>query len=151
MSKSIKHILVAQCKKELALKQKFLKDSLISAQESTHSETKSSAGDKHETGRAMAQLEQENLSKQLDALQQLQTQLNQINPDKRVVEVQSGAVVKTEKMNLFFGVPFGKMECEGKIYYCVSMLSPIGQAAKGKSTGEQFSINGVAHTIISIL
>ena len=45
---------------------------LKDAQEGANNETKSSAGDKHETGRAMAQLETEKLNTQLNEANQLQ-------------------------------------------------------------------------------
>ncbi|MWD30855.1 3-oxoacyl-ACP synthase, partial [Aquicoccus sp. SCR17] len=48
-----------------------LKKSAAALQESLNSETKSSAGDKHETGRAMVQLEQEKLAQQLVELDRL--------------------------------------------------------------------------------
>ena len=41
-----------------------LKRIILETQESANNETKSSAGDKHETGRAMAQLETEKLNNQ---------------------------------------------------------------------------------------
>ena len=53
---------VLKQEKSLLNRQQLLRESL-------ESEQKSSAGDKHETGRAMVQLEQEKLGKQLHKLQ----------------------------------------------------------------------------------
>ncbi len=48
-----------------------LQDSLNDALDSTANETKSTAGDKHETGRAMAQLEQEKIGSQIAEITKL--------------------------------------------------------------------------------
>ena len=56
------------------LKRRFdqLQHLLNDALEATAGDTKSSAGDKHETSRAMAQLEQEKIGAQLGELSKLQ-------------------------------------------------------------------------------
>ena len=48
-----------------------VKTTLEEIQESLLSETKSSAGDKHETGRAMLQLEREKTGQQLSEIQKI--------------------------------------------------------------------------------
>ena len=55
------------------------KSAVESAKESRNSDTKSSAGDKHETGRAMMQIELEKNEVQLSKALELKHELNQIN------------------------------------------------------------------------
>ena len=57
-------ILVA-CKKVIESRIMHTQEAIDSARESANSEQKSTAGDKHDTARAIAQFEQEKLSKQL--------------------------------------------------------------------------------------
>lgn len=53
-----------------------------SNQKALTSETKSSAGDKHETGRAMLQLEMEKAGQQLHSIRQMKETLSRIDPSK---------------------------------------------------------------------
>ena len=54
---SIKESLYNECKNALNLRLKVLQQTISDIETNLQSETKSSAGDKHETGRAMLQLE----------------------------------------------------------------------------------------------
>ena len=56
-----------------------IRKEMDTAQQSANSETKSTAGDKHETARAMAQLEVEMLSKQLEEVNKSIAQLKRIH------------------------------------------------------------------------
>ncbi|NQY06029.1 MAG: 3-oxoacyl-ACP synthase, partial [Flavobacteriaceae bacterium] len=79
MSNQIKKKLYQACEAFLNERLSALQDIIINVQESLQSETKSSAGDKHETGRAMLQLEREKAGKQLEALQQQQELLAKVS------------------------------------------------------------------------
>jgi len=69
------------------------------AQQAANEETKSSAGDKYETGRAMMQLEIEKQSVQLGEAMKLKQTLTQINPEKTTDSIQSGSLVYTDQGN----------------------------------------------------
>lgn len=56
------------CQRIINEKRALLEKEMKSLQESSNNETKSSAGDKHETSRALAQAEQENLGNQFTKL-----------------------------------------------------------------------------------
>ncbi len=122
-----------------------------SAQIDANKETKSSAGDKHETGRAMAQLETENNSKHLAEAHKLKATLGQIDPDKKCASIELGALVKTDKGNYFISISAGKVEFQGEDVYMVSVASPIGQHFLGKKGGESVSINGQSHKIQEVV
>ena len=72
-------------------------------------DSKSTAGDKHETGRAMVHLEQEKLSKQLLQLNQLKETLAKIIPEENHSSIQFGSLVNTSKGLFFFSIGLGKI------------------------------------------
>lgn len=138
------------CEKVVLEKRKLLSQQLYSARLSANSETKSSAGDKHETGRALAQLEQENLAKQFSFLERLESDLSQLKADQISEKVEKGALVQTDKMTLFFGVALGELKVENKSVFAISTASPIGKIALDKTMGDSFIVNGNTHNIIHI-
>ncbi len=93
------------------LRQKI--DSVLQAlnelREGLQSETKSTAGDKYETGRAMVHIEQENLGRQLQALQAQMAALEQIDTAAYTGKVIAGSLVRTNKGYFFPGVALGKL------------------------------------------
>jgi len=135
------------CEKVVLEKRKLLSQQLDSARLSANSETKSSAGDKHETGRALAQLEQENLAKQFSFLERLESDLSQLKADQISEKVEKGALVQTDKMTLFFGVALGELKVENKLVFAISTASPIGKIALDKTMGDSFIVNGNTHNI----
>lgn len=127
------------------------KASIESAKESRNSDTKSSAGDKYETGRAMMQMEMEKGEMQLNkALSQL-NEFSKINLEKQFKQVEFGSLVLTNNGNYFVSIGLGKMEVDKEIYFAVSLSSPIGSALHFKKVGESFDFNGNKIVILSIL
>src|SRR5215207_7533164 len=85
----------------------LLQNVLADLKETGSNETKSTAGDKHETALAMLQIEQENTNKHLaDALAQKQV-IEKIDPAVRPVSVVNGTLVKTNKGYLFLSIALG--------------------------------------------
>lgn len=125
---------------------------LAALKTSLESESKSSAGDKHETGRAMVQLEMERLSARLKMAEQELNSFRRLafNDVKNRVTVTPGALVKTDKGIYFLAVSLGMIKVDGTPVAVVSSASPIGVVLKGKSVGEQIHFNGVAQTIKAI-
>ncbi|MBD79852.1 MAG: hypothetical protein CL840_13135 [Crocinitomicaceae bacterium] len=123
-------------------KKGVLEAEMKSALDSGNEASKSSVGDKHETGRAMAQLAQENLSKQIHQLNKLQQAIDSINPQLTSKQVELGCLVRTNSMLVFIGVSLGEIKVKGHSIFAISMASPLGQAMKGKNQGEHFLFNG---------
>lgn len=69
--------------------------------------------------------------------------LKQIPLEKTYSEVEFGAVVITNKQNIFVSAGLGKVELDGKIFYAVSPQVPIFNALKGKKKGEVVVFNGI--------
>ena len=105
------------------------------------SETKSTAGDKHETGRAMAQLEQEKLSSQLTQFMTLKDALSKVNPKAKHDTIQYGSLVETSNGYFFFSIGLGKINVNGTDVFCITATSPLGQKLLGKSKGDSIQMN----------
>jgi transcription elongation GreA/GreB family factor len=119
-------------------------------QESLQSETKSSAGDKHETGRAMLQLEREKAGNQLKDIQLQQEIFSRVNIQTTSEVVCLGSLVKTNVATYFIAISVGKLAIDEIRYFAISPSSPIGQMLLGKAVDDQFSFNGVEQQIIEI-
>lgn len=103
---------------------------------SLREETKSSAGDKHETGRAMLQLERENAGKQLAEIEKLEAIFNRIRPEVAGDPVHLGSVVITENANYFISIPVGAIRLDAITYYAIGVSAPIGGLLMGKKVGD---------------
>ena len=120
------------------------------AQTSANDETKSSAGDKYETGRAMMQLEIEKNTVQLAEAIKLKQLLQQINPDKETTSVQLGSMVTTNQGNFYIAISAGQLTLKGKTYFAISASTPIGIKLMGQQKGAQFIFNNKTYTIEAI-
>lgn len=114
------------------------------------SESKSTAGDKHETGRAMIQLEQEKLSSQLLQLQKQRDMLLRVNPEKKFSIVQMGALVETDLGIYFISIGLGQINLDKKMVFSIAPTSPVAQLMLGKKVGESFSFNETTQTIKAV-
>ena len=106
-----------------------------------NSETKSSAGDKHETGRAMLQLEMEKLGKQY------QTVLVQKNTLRKIEifyksKAQIGSLVVANGYYYFLATSIGQVKVDDKNIMVISINSPIGKLLLEKQIQDSFVFNG---------
>lgn len=109
--------------------------------EARDSDTKSSAGDKFETSREMAQIVLNNLENQAAKTAKLLNEISTIslNPN---ASISIGSFIKTNKGNYLIAIPFGKLILEEKAYFVISLASPIGQLLNKKTTGDKITFNG---------
>ena len=110
------------------------------AQESSSSETKSSAGDKYETGREMANAERDRNAAHLRQAQQLQAELARISPDAACDTVRPGALVSTSLGQFYISTSAGKLD--GTDVFAVSAAAPVALALKGLRAGQEAVFNG---------
>ncbi len=146
----IKKQLFSYCLEYLEQKRSSLQAALQMAREAVADDGKSTAGDKHETGRAMAQLEQEKLSGQFNELEKAQKVLDQIDPSAENTKIKLGSVVFTSNGNYFIAISAGKKEIDQAVFFIVSPNSPIGQALIN-SNGKEFSFNGRSAAILRMI
>lgn len=139
--KMIKEKLLSHCYSFMEERIASANAAIRMAQQDANEETKSSAGDKYETGRAMAQLEIEKNSTQLaEALKQRQV-LSQLQLENNSTTVCLGSLVDTQQGNYFLAIPAGKIEIDGITYYAVSPASPIGTILMGLKAGASVTFN----------
>ena len=113
-----------------------LERSILSARESRDSDTKSSAGDKYETGREMVQQEMDKYRGLLSKTYGLKNDLSRMKPKEKHDQVGFGSLAVTSCGNYFISVPIGKVAIQQEDIYCISMASPVGQLLNGKKEGD---------------
>ena len=124
-------------------------EKLIAETRASNNDTKSSMGDKYETGREMLQQEINNLQVQLNEVLKQQDFLKTILP-KSSEKAEKGAIVKTERGLFFISVSLGKITFENQKIICISPESPLAKAMSGKQKNEVFSINNMNQKIENI-
>lgn len=146
----IKIQLFSHCSALVSERISNIEEAMRNAQASANEETKSSAGDKYETGRAMMHLEKEKLSSQLQEVSKMKMALDQINPEKKQVSVELGSLVLTSAAQYFIAVSLGQIKIDGEAYFAISPASPIGRSMFGKAKGEAFEFAGKQVQILEI-
>ena len=127
-----------------------IQKAITNAQNAANNETKSTAGDKHDTARAMAQNDVEQKSKQLAEAKKLKMGLAQFTAQSGKNEAALGSLVSTNTAKYYISISVGKVEVEGEVIFAVSPVSPIAMAMRGKKAGESFSFNGRKFDILTI-
>jgi len=146
----VKQQLFALCQAYIEQRLSTAQDAIRTAQSSANEETKSSAGDKYETGRAMMQLEIEKNTVQLAEAQKLKQLLEQINPERKSTKVQLGSLVMTNQGNVYLSISVGQLQVEGKIYFAIAPTSPIGLKLNGLSENDSIDFNNKNYSIKEI-
>jgi transcription elongation GreA/GreB family factor len=134
-SLEIKNELYAQCLDFVENRFNTIQNTINEIQESLTSETKSSAGDKHETGRAMLQLEREKAGNQLAEIQKTKESLSKVPISNTSEFIGLGSVVYTNKSNYFIAISAGELKVDNDVFYAISQNTPIGQLLMGKTVG----------------
>ena len=137
----IKQQLFESCQNYVQDREKTVKEIISSNQNALQSETKSSAGDKHETGRAMLQLEMEKAGQQLAVIDQMKMILDRILVNDNSEIIKLGSLVITNKHNYFLAISAGEIQIDKNRYYAVSAASPIGKLLLGKKVGNEITFN----------
>lgn len=133
-----KEKVVKACLVLLNEKISYLQTSITELTEGIANNSKSSAGDKHETARALVQTEQEKLQQQLENIFCQKTIIEKIDVGIVHKTVSKGSLTKTTRGYFFLCIPLGKIEVDKTTVFAVSMESPLGL----KMTG--LKVNGVA-------
>lgn len=124
-------------------------EKLISETRASSNDTKSSMGDKYETGREMLQQEINNLQVQLNEILKQKDFLKTVLP-KPNDKAEKGAIVKTEKGLFFISVSLGEIKIDNEKIICISPESPLAKVMNGKQKGDAFSLNSMSQQIIEI-
>lgn len=120
------------------------------ASDGKSNDAKSSAGDKHEVGVAMVQLEQEKLGKQVQIIEEQLTLLSRIDLSKNHVKISLGSLVQCENQWYYFSIGHGLLQVENEAVFCLNPQAPLGKEMLGKAAGELVSFQGRKLVIQSI-
>ncbi|MES2566712.1 MAG: 3-oxoacyl-ACP synthase [Bacteroidota bacterium] len=118
--------------------------------ESSNSESKSSAGDKHETAKAMAQLEREKLGLQLKEAEKQLAEFERIDFQKTFHKVEQGSLVETNKGYFFIAGSVGRVLLGTQTVFVISVQSPLSSALFSHKVRDTVSFNGVSYIIKTI-
>lgn len=127
------------------------KQAIDDAQQSASEETKSSAGDKYETGREMMQQETDRNQAQLNEANKLLIALNHINADSSTPSATPGSLVITDNGKFYLSISAGALTLNGDSYFAVSPASPIGSKLLGCKIGDEFSLNGKHYKVKEVI
>jgi hypothetical protein len=145
-----KKLIHAKCLEIIELKLNDLQTEILELNQSVQNETKSSAGDKHETGRAMIQQEIDFANQRLKELQITESDFKKINPTIENKLINVGSLIETNIGLIYFTIALGKLKLNNLEVNVLSIQSPIGKLLKGKNVGDKIILNGKEIIIHSI-
>ena len=151
MRQDIKRELYSVCHQLIDERIETCRRAIADAQHSANQETKSSSGDKYETGRAMAQLEIEKSSQQLSEALKLKSMLDQIPVDHSFHAAQPGSLVVTDRGTFFIAVGVGKVQLHDGHYFIIAPFSPLGLALAGSKVGDLVTFRDVSYVIHELI
>ncbi len=150
MKDTFKSLIITYCRTYIEKKSENYDEQYQLLKDALANETKSSAGDKHETGRAMVQLEMEKMANQIKEINNSMLTLKQIEAKKPIEKVTLGSLVETNLGYYFIGLSLGFLTISNEKVFAVSLASPIGKLLIGRQKGDQFSFNSQKITIKNI-
>lgn len=103
--------------------------------------------DRYDAFRTKLMRQIELYAKQLDKAKIVINTLHKVSIDKVLSSVEFGAIVITNKQNLFISAGLGKITIDGNEFYAISAQVPIFQAFRGKQKGEEIAFNGTRFLI----
>lgn len=143
--------ILERCFSVLTEKRNEMERDLSDINDSVNTETKSSAGDKHETARARMQAEQARLLKQLLEIKTQERELERIQQLKNETKVSPGTLVFTNSGVFFIAIALGKLRFAQEDVQVVSGKSPLAAKMLGRKIGETFELNGNSYIIENML
>ncbi|MBX2873177.1 MAG: GreA/GreB family elongation factor [Saprospiraceae bacterium] len=139
------------CVKKLEANIQQLTKAIADIQTAANQETKSSAGDKYETGRAMMQQEKDKLNARLATNQHQLSQLNQLKPELSKAQAENGSLVRTNEGLFYFAAAIGKLLVGTQKCFVISLDSPLAKALWHKRKDEIIIFQGRKIRIVDIL
>ena len=125
-------------------------DAMNAAQESANGESKSSAGDKYETSRAMGHLDRDMHARMYQQTREERKLIERIDESIIFKKGALGAFISTSMGDFFLSVSIGQVKIDEKSIMIISPQSPIGALLMGKMVGDNFSFRGKEAEILAI-
>jgi len=151
LSLNLKQELYTQCMDIVEKKIQHEIKAINIAQEASNLETKSSAGDKYETGRAMMQLEKEKHGFQLQQNQKIKQHLLNINVQTKHTSVSVGSLVCTDQGNYFLAISVGELKINNIDVMTLSIASPLGKALLNQQPGFDVQFRGKSFKVLTVI
>jgi hypothetical protein len=147
MSIDIKKQLLDHILKQIDDKINILQSEFNVYKESAANETKSTAGDKHDTSKSMMQLEQEKMGAQLADILSQKSVLQNISINKVQKTIGLGSLVYTNNGIFFLSVFSKPIIISSLSYIPVSIQSPIGKELIKSKKGSSILINAKQYKV----
>lgn len=144
-----KDVWVACCKL-LESRLQSIELTMTDLREAIFTETKSSAGDKHETARARLHNEQSQLQAQWNELHLQLAELKRLEPTVVMNRIAPGSLVESGLGYFLIAAPIGKVQVGPISVQVISPQSPLALKLMGLKRDEVFELNGATHTIVSV-
>ena len=145
----LKGKIVEDCYDIFQQKLVIINDELSHLSEAIEEDTKSSAGDKYETGREMANLEKEKLHIQALGIKNSLAALTA--PPKSISsKIDVGSLIQTNKEWIHLSISLGQLEVDGESVLVISPMAPLAQLMMGKEKGETVTFRDNAYQIVGI-
>ncbi|UZR98057.1 hypothetical protein [Chondrinema litorale] len=148
--KELKLLVYNQLNEIIDKKLEDAKEDVAIYKEGRDNNSKSSVGDKYETGRAMMQNELNKSNIRLGKVVDLKKELLRVKLDKDFKEIEFGSLIETDKGIYFISIGQGIVELENHKIFCISLGSPIGRLLVGKKKGGVVNFQGRKIKIKSI-
>jgi hypothetical protein len=134
--------ILLKVKEILGKKLKDLDQAILNVQNAANEESKSSMGDKYETGRAMAQNDRAMLEHQKKELVKDIFTFENTNFTQETDSIKTGSFVETSMGYFLVCISLGKIIEDGKTIILISTVSPIGALFMGKKANDSINMNG---------
>ncbi|MEZ4806141.1 MAG: GreA/GreB family elongation factor [Flavobacteriales bacterium] len=138
----MKQRVIATLRRSLAERIRQTQDAIDTTRSARDTEDRSTAGDKHEVGRAMAQIEMDRLEMQRTQNEALLRELERVPVERTFDRVAFGALVSTDAERYFLCIGLGRVPVDGASVLAISPASPIGRSLLGKRVGDTIAWNG---------
>ena len=148
---NLKIKIYSACDDALQTKSREFKKTLSELTSGVENDSKSSAGDKHETARAMMQLEFEKIKNQLSETEMQLESLAKIECNIQHLTVANGCLIKTDTIYLFLSIGMGKITVEEKTIILLSPQSPLGAKLLGLKKNDTAELNGNKYIIKELI
>ena len=142
----IHHALVMELESQVTGYQRML----ASIKVSKNADTKSSAGDKFETGREMMQMEMDKTEMQINKANYALEILNQLENSESSKTIRLGSLVHCDTGTYYVSIGHGSISVDGVKYYAISLKSPIGERLFDRKVGDKITFNDRIINIIDI-
>ena len=145
----LKSKIIEHCTNIFERKLLIINDELKHLSDAIAEDTKSSAGDKYETGREMANLEKEKLHAQALGFKNSLASLSAL-PERISTKVDIGSLIKTNKEWIHVSISLGQLAVDGEKVLVISPLAPLAKLMVNKEKGETITFRNSNYQIIEI-